>query len=106
MSGDATALELVLSADPRLMSIVALSVFVSFSAVFFAALIGLPLGIALSYVLFRLFRLQMNFAFEVPWLAVGLCVLGTFAITFISMHYAASQIRRNNIAETMRAVNV
>ena len=69
-------------------------------------LIGLPLGIALSYVLFRLFRLQMNFAFEVPWLAVGLCVLGTFAITFISMHYAASQIRRNNIAETMRAVNV
>lgn len=69
-------------------------------------LIGLPLGIALSYVLFRLFRLQINFAFEVPWMAVGLCVLGTFAVTFISMRYAASQIRRGNIAETMRAVNI
>lgn len=69
-------------------------------------LIGLPLGIALSYVLFRLFRLQLNFPFQVPWPAVGLCVLGTFAVTFVSMHYAASQLRRGNIAETMRAVNV
>ena len=33
LSGDATALELVLSADPRLMSIVCLSLFVSLSAV-------------------------------------------------------------------------
>jgi tungstate transport system permease protein len=52
MSGDASALELVLAADPRLMSIVALSVFVSFSAVFFAALVGLPLGAVIALTRF------------------------------------------------------
>jgi tungstate transport system permease protein len=52
MSGDASALELVLTADPRLMSIVALSVFVSLSAVLCAALIGLPLGAVIALTRF------------------------------------------------------
>jgi tungstate transport system permease protein len=52
MSGDASALELVWNADPRLMSIVALSVLVSLSAVFFAALFGLPLGAVIALTRF------------------------------------------------------
>lgn len=69
-------------------------------------LIGVPLGVVLSFALYRLFSLEVNFEFEIPWLAVGLCVLGTFAITFISMRYASSKLRRSNIAEAMRAVNI
>lgn len=69
-------------------------------------LIGVPLGVGLSYALFRLFKLEINFRFEVPWLAVGLCVLGTFAVTFISMGYGLAQIRKSNIAEAMRTVNI
>ncbi len=52
MSGDASALELVLTADPRLMSIVALSVLVSLSAVVCAALVGLPLGAVIALTRF------------------------------------------------------
>jgi len=52
MSGEATALELVWNADPRLLSIVALSISVSLSAVFFAALFGLPLGAVIALTRF------------------------------------------------------
>jgi tungstate transport system permease protein len=52
MSGDASALELVWNADPRLMSIVSLSVLVSLSAVFCAALVGLPLGAVIALTRF------------------------------------------------------
>jgi tungstate transport system permease protein len=52
MSGDATALELVWNADPRLIAIVCLSVLVSLSAVFCAALVGLPLGAVIALTRF------------------------------------------------------
>ena len=44
MSGDVSALHLVLSGDPGLFAIVRLSLLVSLSAVLFAAAIGVPLG--------------------------------------------------------------
>ena len=44
MPDDISALQLVLSADPALVAIVQLALLVSLLAVFFAALIGVPLG--------------------------------------------------------------
>ena len=44
MTGDVSALHLVLSGDPGLFAIVRLSLLVSLSAVLFAALIGVPVG--------------------------------------------------------------
>src|SRR5262245_31251239 len=53
MSGDASALQLVLSGDPSLFAIVRLSLLVSLSAVLLAALIGVPLGALLALTRFR-----------------------------------------------------
>jgi ABC-type antimicrobial peptide transport system permease subunit len=69
-------------------------------------LIGIPLGIALSFTLYRLFQMNVDFRFSVPWLAVLICVVGVFAVTFISMRYASGKQRSGNIAESMRAVSV
>ena len=44
MTGDVSALHLVLTGDPGLFAIVRLSLIVSLSAVLFAALIGVPIG--------------------------------------------------------------
>jgi ABC-type lipoprotein release transport system permease subunit len=67
-------------------------------------LIGIPFGLGLSYVLLRLFRRNVVFAFNVPWPTIGICILGVFAVTFISMAYASGKLRRGNIAEAMRAI--
>jgi tungstate transport system permease protein len=53
MSSDASALQLVLSADPTLMQIVWLSLEVSLSAVLCASLIGLPLGALIALTRYR-----------------------------------------------------
>jgi tungstate transport system permease protein len=52
MGEDTTALQLVLGADPALLAIVRLSLLVSLSAVFFAALIGVPLGAVVALTRF------------------------------------------------------
>src|ERR1043166_913353 len=50
--GDVSALHLVLTADPALIAIVRLSLIVSLSAVFCAALIGVPAGAFIALVRF------------------------------------------------------
>jgi tungstate transport system permease protein len=53
MADNASALELVLTGDPTLVAIVTLALLVSLSAVFFAALIGVPLGALIALTRFR-----------------------------------------------------
>jgi tungstate transport system permease protein len=52
MPEHASALQLVLSGDPTLVAIVQLALIVSLSAVFFAALIGVPLGAMIALTTF------------------------------------------------------
>ena len=94
LSGDATALELIWNADPRLMSIVFLSIFVSFSAVVLAALIGLPLGAVIALTRFpgrEAVIVVLNALMGLPPVVVGLAVylllsrsgpLGSWGILF------------------------
>jgi tungstate transport system permease protein len=53
MPDNSSALDLVLSGDPTLLAIVQLALIVSLSAVFFAALIGVPLGALIALTSFR-----------------------------------------------------
>ena len=53
MSGDTSALTLILSGDPGLYRIIALSLIVSLSAVVCAAVIGIPLGALIALTRFR-----------------------------------------------------
>ena len=52
MPDDVSALQLVLTGDPALVAIVQLALIVSLSAVFFAALIGVPLGALIALTSF------------------------------------------------------
>jgi len=81
MSSDAgalaTALNLILSLDPRLLDIVALSLRVSLSAVMLAALVGLPLGAALALWHFpghSLLVVILNALMGLPPVVAGLSV--------------------------------
>jgi tungstate transport system permease protein len=103
MSGDATPLELVLSADPRLMSIVILSVVVSLSAVALAALVGLPLGAAIALTRFpgrEAAIVVLNALMGLPPVVVGLAVylmlsrsgpLGSWGILFTPLAMVIAQ---------------
>ena len=77
MFADASALQLVLAADPELMAIVGLSLSVSLSAVFLATLIGLPAGAMLALIRFpgrELINVVLNAMMGLPPVVVGLAV--------------------------------
>jgi tungstate transport system permease protein len=94
LSGDTTALELIWNADPRLTSIVFLSLFVSVSAVVLAALIGLPIGAVIALTRFpgrETAIVVLNALMGLPPVVVGLAVylllsrsgpLGSWGILF------------------------
>jgi tungstate transport system permease protein len=89
-----TALSLVLGLDPALLTIVRVSLLVSLSAVFFAALIGMPLG---AFIALNRFRgrqaviVLLNALMGLPPVVVGLMVylllsrsgpLGSYGLLF------------------------
>ena len=94
MPTDASALDLILRADPVLLAIVRLSLIVSLSAAACAALIGIPLGALIALTNFRgrsAVIVSMNALMGLPPVVVGLVVylllsrsgpLGSFGILF------------------------
>jgi tungstate transport system permease protein len=94
MPTDASAIELVLRADPALMAIVRLSLIVSLSAVVLAALVGIPLGALIALTRFPGRNgaiVILNALMGLPPVVVGLVVylllsrsgpLGSFGLLF------------------------
>ncbi|HVZ53040.1 MAG TPA: ABC transporter permease [Pseudolabrys sp.] len=77
MTGDGTALHLVLSGDPAFYAIVRLSLIVSLSAVLFATLIGVPVGAALALTRFpgrTAVTVLLNAMMGLPPVVVGLAI--------------------------------
>jgi len=77
VSGDTSALTLILSGDPGLYRIIALSLIVSLSAVVCAAVIGIPLGALIALTRFRGrdgLIVVLNALMGLPPVVVGLAV--------------------------------
>src|SRR5450759_349539 len=94
MTGDGSALHLVLTGDPGLFAIVRLSLLVSLSAVLFAALIGVPIGAFMALTRFPgregasvVLNALMGLPPVVVWLAIFLTLsrsgpLGSWGLLF------------------------
>jgi tungstate transport system permease protein len=77
MSGELSALDLLLGADPTLIAIVRLSLLISLSAVLFAALVGVPVGACLALTHFpgrEVLIVILNALMGLPPVVVGLAV--------------------------------
>ena len=77
MPEDVSALQLVLTGDPTLVAIVRLSLIVSLSAVFCAALIGVPFGALIALTRFRgreAVIVALNAMMGLPPVVVGLAI--------------------------------
>jgi len=68
-----------------------------------ALFLGVPLGILGAYGVYRAVTEAAQFAFTLPWAAIALSIFGVFLLTWIVMRYAARQLRKRNIVDTIRA---
>jgi putative ABC transport system permease protein len=71
-----------------------------------ALLYGLPIGIALSFLIYKQFGGVIYFAFSLPWWAIVACVLGILAIVFTTMMVSGAMIRNDNIVDTLKEENL
>lgn len=70
-------------------------------------LIGIPLGILLSYGIYRLLgKGTIILAFRLPIAAIGICVFSVFALLLLMMRYSIGKIQKQNIIETIRNENI
>ena len=68
-------------------------------------LYGLPLSLLLSWLIyFGLTHKEAEppFPFQFPWASLGVSMLGVFVVIFITMLYATSRIRKENIIDALR----
>jgi hypothetical protein len=65
--------------------------------------IGLPVAIALTYLINLPIRSAFPIPYRFPWLAVTYCVFAVFAITRITMRHSAFRLRDDNTIEAIRS---
>ncbi|MDR3209239.1 MAG: ABC transporter permease, partial [Oscillospiraceae bacterium] len=68
-------------------------------------LFGLPLGAAGAYAVYAALGLAAETEFVFPWLPLLLCVLGVFAVTWITMRHAAGRLKRASVIDAIRAAD-
>jgi len=65
-------------------------------------LIGLPIGLALSYMIYRAMAETMDFAYEFPWIAVTISAAAVMLLTFGTMRYSKRKLSGISIVEAIR----
>ncbi len=71
-----------------------------------ALLYGLPVSFAVMYLIHLSMNDLMSFAFSIPWKEVVIAIVFVFLITFLTMIYASSKIKKENILDAIREENI
>lgn len=69
-----------------------------------ALLFGLPLAVLSSWLIYKGMFIggADNLDFILPWFSIGVSVFSVFSVIFITMLYAVSKIRKENIIDALR----
>ena len=68
--------------------------------------IGIPIGLVLSYGMYNVFRNSMEIEYVLPYNAIAVAVIFVAVVIGIIMRYSMSKINKQNIIETIRNDNI
>lgn len=71
-----------------------------------ALLYALPVSFAVMFLIHLSMNDLMSFAFMIPWREVIIAIVAVFLITFLTMIYASSKIKKENILDAIREENI
>ncbi len=69
-------------------------------------LIGIPIGILISYAIHRVLGRVLETPYSLPLTAIVISILFVFIIVYMTMRYSLSKINKQNIIETIREENI
>lgn len=71
-----------------------------------ALIIGIPLGLLISYAFYLAFAESIDFGYLVPWSAIAISIIVAALLIWSIMHYSVKQVEKQNIIETIRSENI
>ena len=69
-------------------------------------IIGIPIGIILSYGMYTIFRNNMEMEYVLPYKSIVISIIFVAVIIGIIMKYSMSKINKQNVIETIRNDNI
>lgn len=69
-------------------------------------LIGIPIGLIGSYVIYLAFMSGAEFGYLVPWTSIVISIGVVFVLLLVIMHFSVKKISSQNIIETIRKDNI
>lgn len=82
---------------------------IRFESVFYglsSLLWGLPLSVAVAYIIYRLQNPVVRTAFSLPWGSYAFAMGAIFVVVFATMLYSSRRFKRENIIEALREENL
>ena len=71
-----------------------------------ALLYGIPVSLAVAWLIQVSLNNGVQTAYTLPWTAVGIAALAVFVAVFVTMLYAMSKVRRENIVDALKNENL
>ncbi len=72
-----------------------------------ALIYSLPVSFVIIYIFHRIFGNVISFSeMLIPWTSIIICIIGVFVITFLTMAYSSSKIKKENILDAIREENI
>lgn len=71
-----------------------------------ALILGIPVSIFISYLIFDSINQGYPLPFQVPWLPLGIACLSVFVVVFATMAYAARKAGKQQLVEALKNENL
>ena len=71
-----------------------------------ALIYGLPVAVAVTYLIYRTVLNGIDVTFTIPWKAVAIAVFSVFAVVFSTMMYSMKKLKNDNPVETLKNENL
>lgn len=71
-----------------------------------ALLFGLPIGVAICFLINRGFANSIDFIFRLPWDSIIISIIAVYAVVFTTMIYSSRKMKKENIIEALRDDNI
>jgi putative ABC transport system permease protein len=71
-----------------------------------AILYGIPISIAIMFLMYLSFRSTFVYGFTLPWMSLLFVIIAIFIIVGSAMFYSIKKLEKNNIVDTLKQENV
>ncbi|PFG15127.1 ABC transporter permease [Bacillus sp. es.036] len=71
-----------------------------------AILYGIPISIAIMFLMYLSFRNTFVYGFTLPWMSLLFVIIAIFIIVGSAMFYSIKKLEKNNIVDTLKQENV